>query len=99
MTVLKTTILISSDWGDKPTKENFDKHGIVPMRCVDAGMYRRNYHTYTYQGKLYCGTGYAWSCKFNPTKDNIVLEDITGLTQENLKAVYPRYVYPKEDVS
>ena len=93
------TILIDSTWGDKPTKENFEKHGIVRVRCVDAGIYRRNYHSYTYQGKLYCGTGYAWACTYSPARDNVVLEDITGMSQEDLKAVYPRYVYPKEDVS
>ena len=52
-----------------------------------------------YQGNLYFGTGYAWACTYSPARDNVVLEDITGMSQEDLKAVYPRYVYPKEDVS
>ena len=92
------TILISSDWGDKPTEENFKKHGIVRMRCVDGGIYRRNYHSYTYQGKLYCGTVYAWSCTFSPDRDYIMLEDITGISQDDLKSIYPKYEYAKEDM-
>ena len=61
----------------------------------DAGIYKRNYHTYTYKNKLYCGFGYAWSCTFNPTKDNIMIDDITGMSQEYLKSIYPKYIYPK----
>jgi hypothetical protein len=93
--IIPSTILIDATWGDKPTKENFIKHGIIKLKCVDAGIYKRNYHTYTYKNKLYCGFGYAWSCTFNPSKDNIMIEDITGMSHEDLKSIYPKYIYPK----
>ena len=91
------SILISNDWGDKPTKENFEKYGIVPLQIVDAGMYARNKHTYTYNGQLYCGKGYAWNATYTPDRDHVMMDDVTGLSLEELKAIYPVYEMSKED--
>ena len=91
------SILISDNWGDKPTTENFEKHGIVPLKIVDAGMYARNKHTYTYNGQLYCGKGYAWRETYSPDRDHVMMDDVTGMSLEELKAIHPVYEMSKEN--
>ena len=47
-------------------------------------MYARNKHTYTYNGQLYCGKGYAWRATYSPDRDHVMMDNVSEMSLEEL---------------
>ena len=72
------------------------KKGIVKISNCDAGMYQQRLHTYTFNNQLLGGSGYGYgsdSLIYSPETDFVLIEDINGMSLEELKEVYPNKYY------
>ena len=76
------------------------KARIIKIRNCDAGMYQQRLHTYTFNNKLLGGIGYGYgssALQYRPKTDFVLIEDITGMSEEELQEVYPNKYYSYYD--
>ena len=76
------------------------KELIVKIRDCVAGMYQQRLHTYTFNNKLLGGIGYGYgsnALQYRPETDFVLIEDITGMSLEELQEVYPNKYYSYYD--
>ena len=79
---------------ERPTKENIEKAGIMPIRECDAGVDDRILHTYTFNNKLLGGKGSLSDMLIYDTeRDYVLIDDITGMTEDKLREVWPNKYY------